>query len=328
MGTDLEVGIRYELAGVRVEEAGEAIFPVARLVEILRASTDEELSIEADDRRCRVNTSSSEYEMPSEDPKDFPDIPPPFSDVKYHEIAAGVLRRMIQRTVFAVGKDNTKYAMTGVLWEVEDKKAHLVATDTKRLALTTGPAIVPHAIEAKGQSHLVPTKAMSLLDRTLSEGDEDQLIQICLRPNDVLFRTKKSVIYSRLVEGRYPPYQGIIQDASKKAKVKVSIPVEPFLAAVRQAVMTDNESVRVTFQFSPGKLTLQAQGATTGKSKVEMKLDYDAAPISINFDPQYLVEMLRIVDGGEVLTLDLVDGNKPALFHSGDDYLYLVMPLA
>jgi DNA polymerase-3 subunit beta len=328
MGTDLEVGIRYELAGVRVEEGGEAILPVASLVGILRASPDEELSIEADDRRCRVNTSTSEYEMPSEDPRDFPDIPS-FTDANYHEITAGDLKRMVHRTAFAAGKDDTKYALKGVLWLVEEKKARLVATDTRRLAVCTGPAVIPNKIETKGQSHLIPPKAITLLERILTEGDDNQPIQIYLRANDALFRSEKSEIYSRLGEGRYPPYQGILQDAQKKAKVKVSIAVEPFLSAIRQAaIMTDNESVRVIFQFAPGKLTLQAQGATTGKSKVEMKIDYDAEPISINFDPQYLVEMLRIVDGSEILTLDLVDGNKPALFHSGDDYLYLVMPLA
>lgn len=328
MGTDLEVGIRYELAGVRVEEAGEAIFPVKRLESILRETPDEELQIDADERRCRVNTSASEYEMPTEDPKEFPDIPL-FNEQKYHEVTAGVLKRMIQRAIFAVGKDNTKYAMTGVLWEVEEKLVRLVATDTRRLAMTSGPAVVVNAAETKGHSHLVPTKAMSLLERTLGEGDDNQPIQICLRPNDVMFRAERSVIYSRLVEGRYPPYQAILQDAMKKAKIKIHMPVDPFLSAVRQAsVMTDNDSKRIVFRFAAGKLTLQAQGATTGRSKVEMPIDYDGGEVSINFDPQYLIELLRVLDGSQIIALDMVDGMKPVLFHGGEDYLYLVMPLA
>jgi DNA polymerase-3 subunit beta len=323
IGTDLEVGIRYELAGVRVEEAGEAILPASRLTSILRESPDAEVAVDADERRCKVSTTASEYEMPSEDPSAFPDVPA-FGDAKYHELTAGVLRTMIRRTTFAAAKQDTKYAITGILWEVEDKKARLVATDTRRLALAVGPATVTAPVETKGQSHLVPVKAMSLLERTLH--DDGELVKVCLRANDVLFQTEKATIVSRLLEGRYPPYRDIIP---KKAAAKIPLPVEGFLSAVRQAaIMTDEESKRVAFQFAPGKLTLQAHGAATGKSKVEMPLpDFSGAAISINFDPNFLIDMLKVLDPGEVVQLDLVDPQKPALFRAGEDYLYLVMPL-
>ena len=324
MATDLEIGIRYTLQGVRVDEEGEAILPVLRLVSILRESMDDELTVEADERRCRVSGSSSEYEMPSENPADFPDIPT-FSDAKYYELAAGDLQKMIRRTEFAAGKDETRFALAGVLWEVEDKKARLVATDSKRMALTVGPAVVQGGVDTKGQSHLVPTKAMSLLERNLSDGDADQPIRVCLRPNEVLFQTEKSVIYSRLKEGRYPPYRDIIP---KKANAKVALPVEGFLSAVRQAaIMTDDESKRVLFHFTANKLTLEAQGAATGRSKVEMKIEYEGPAIDISFDPQYLIEMLRVLEDEPDVTLELVDGMRPALFKCGDHYLYLVMPL-
>ena len=239
IATDLEIGIRYELLGVDVEQGGEAILPVNRLISILRESQDNDIAIDADERRCRVNTSSSEYEMPTEDPGDFPDIPV-FADSKFVEIPAGVLSSMIRRTVFAAAKQDTKFAITGILWEVEEKKLRLVATDTKRLAVTLGDLTVQGGLETKGQSHLVPTKAMNLLERTLSDGDDAQLIRISLRPNEALFQTDKSTIYTRLVEGRYPPYRDIIP---KKALAKIPLVVESFLGAVRQAaIMTDDES--------------------------------------------------------------------------------------
>jgi DNA polymerase III subunit beta len=322
VGTDLEVGIRYELVGVRVEEPGEAIFPISRLASILRESPDTDIAIDADERRCRVTTSSSEFEMPSEDPSAFPDVPS-FSDAKYHELTAGVLRTLIRRTSFAAAKQDTKYAITGILWEVEDKKVRLVATDTRRLAVAVGPTTISAPVDPKGQSHLVPVKAMSLLERTLN--DDNELVKVCLRPNDVLFRTEKATICSRLLEGRYPPYRDIIP---KKPSVKISLPVDGLLSAVRQAaIMADDESKRVAFGFSPGKLMLQAQGAATGKSKVELNIEFSSTPISINFDPNFVIDMLKVLDPGEPVQLDLVDAAKPALFRAGDDYLYLVMPL-
>ena len=324
MATDLELGIRLEVRSPQVREPGEAILPAAKLTSILRESTDDYLTIEADASRCVVTGQHNEFEMPGEDPADFPDIPQ-FGGDKYHELTAGTLRRMIRRTVFAAAKESTRYAMTGVVWELDAEHCRLVATDSKRLALTTGPAKAHggHAT-ANGQSHIVPTKAMALLERNLH--DDEEVIQVVLRPNEVLFRTERATIYSRLVEGRFPPYKEILP---KKANARIPLAVTPFMTAIRQAaIMTDDESKRVAFHFAPGKLTLEAQGAATGRSKVETELQYDGTPIDINFDPQYLIDMLKVLDAGDPLTLDLIDGSKPALFKSGAEYQYLVMPLS
>jgi DNA polymerase-3 subunit beta len=327
MATDLEIGVRYTLRGVQVEEAGEAILPAARLLAILRESGEEELTLEADDNRCLIRTPGSEFEMPSEDPADFPDIPT-FADNRCHELDAKTLRTMVRRTVFAAGKgDNARFNMSGVLWEVDGERVRLVATDSKRLAMAEGPAIGHGGHDTKGQSHLVPTKAMNLLERILQDDDEET-VRVSLRPNEVLFQTQKerATVYSRLVEGRYPPYREIIP---KKSSAKVPLPVERFLMAVRQAaIMTDEESKRVGFHFADGRLRLEAQGAATGRSKVEMPVEYDGPPLDISFDAQYVVEMLRVLEADEPLTLELTDGSRPALFRSDKNYMYLVMPLS
>ena len=165
---------------------------------------------------------------------------------------------------------------------------------------------------------------MSLLERNLQ--DDEEPVRVCLRPNEVLFRTGRAVIYSRLVEGRFPNYREVIP--LKKQTVKVALGVAPFLASVRQAaIMTDEESKRVTFTFTKGKLTLQAQAATTGRSKVEMPIVYDAKQIAIGFNPGFLVDMLRILPSEGEVILEMVDGGSPALFRHGDSYSYLVMPL-
>jgi DNA polymerase-3 subunit beta len=266
MATDRELGIRLDVRGLTVQEPGEAILPASRLVQILREAPDEELAIEADASACVVRGQQAEFEMPSEDPAHFPDLPT-FEEENYHELSAGALREMIRRTVFAAADgEATRFSTTGVLWELEGDQARLVATDGRRLALA-----------------------------------------------------------SRLVDGRFPPYRDAFP---KKPAVKVPLPVAPFFAAVRQAkIMTDDDSKRVTFAFAKGKLTLEARGATTGRSKVEMPLEYDAKPISIGFNPDVLVEMLRVLPDDADLLLELVDGNSPALFRQGGDYSYLVMPL-
>jgi len=323
MATDLELGIRLDVRSPVVVKAGAAIWPASKLLSILRESTDERLIVEADSERVMVTGERTEFEMPSEDPQNFPDFPSTI-DNKYHELTAGSLRTMIRRTVFAAAKESTRYAMTGVLWELEGPVARLVATDSKRLALVHGEANQVGGHETKGGQHLVPTKAMSLLERNLV--DDAELVKVAMHQNEVLFQSAKAVIYSRLVEGRYPPYKEIMP---KKSAIKIPLVVGPFLSAVRQAaIMTDEESKRVTFAFNSGKLTMQAQGAATGRSKVDLPIEYDGAKMEINFDPHYIIDLLKVLEADDPLVLELNDGSKPALFRSGPTYQYLVMPLS
>jgi DNA polymerase-3 subunit beta len=323
MATDLELGVRLEVRGVKVEEGGEAILPASRTIAILREATDEELQLEADADHCLVRGQFNEYEMAGEDPANFPDVPA-FTEEKYHELTAGTLREMIRRTIFAAATENPRYAVTGILWELENDQARLVATDGRRLAVMEASASAHGGHGTQGQTHVVPTKAMGLLERILQ--DPDETVKVTLRPNDALFKTERATIYSRLVEGRYPAYREVFP---KKQTVKMSLPAAAFHTAVRQsAIMTDEESKRVSFEFAKKKLTLQARGAETGRSKVEMPLDYEGKQITINFDPKFLTDMLRILDAEAPLTLELVDGNSPALFRSGERYSYIVMPLS
>jgi DNA polymerase-3 subunit beta len=322
MATDMEVGIRLDVQGLTILEPGEAIWPAAKLLAILRETRDDELTLSADPSACLVQGSSLEFEMPSEDPGLFPDLPV-FAEDKFHEIAAGSLREMIRRTVFAAAEETARYSMTGVLWELEGDTARLVATDGRRLALAQGAASEHGGHTTKGQAPVVPTKAMNLLERNLQ--DDDQTVKVCLRPNEVLFRTERGVIYSRLVEGRFPDYKQVMP---KKQGARIVLQAAPFQAAVRQAaIMTDEDSKRVTFRFSKNNLTLQAQGATAGRSKVELPVAYDGKTLEVGFNPAYLVDMLKVLPSDAELTLDLIDASSPALFRCGADYSYLVMPL-
>ena len=158
IATDMEVGIRLDVQGLTIEEPGEAILPASKLIQILRESRDAQLSIEADASACTVRGAHLEFEMPSEDPAQFPDFPH-FNDEKYHEITAGSLREMIRRTVFATADETARYSMTGVLWELDGDKAKLVATDGRRLALAEGIATSTGGHSTRGHAPVVAPAA-------------------------------------------------------------------------------------------------------------------------------------------------------------------------
>ena len=325
MGTDMEVGIRYELRGVKVGRAGAAIVPPGRLVSILRETGDLDITLDADAETTRIKLSTGRFELPGGDPEEFPDVPTFDAGGRHHEITAGVLRTLVKRTAFAAErKESTRWAVTGVLWEADNGKARLVATDTKRLAMTEGPAEVHGDPETKAASHLIPLKAVGILERNLA--DDGEVIRVALKANEAMFQTERALIHTKLVEGRFPPYRDIVP---KKSAVKLPLIAPEFLARVRQAaIMAEGDSKRVDFHFEAGKVTLSARGADTGMSEVEMELPgYEGGEIDIAFDPQYVTEMLRAIEGEPTVVLEMTDGQKPAVFRVGESYLYLVMPM-
>lgn len=323
LATDLELGICLEVPGLAVEEPGAMLLPAHRLLAILRESPDETLVFETTGQSCLVRGDRSEFELGGEDPAEFPDVPM-FSANASHEVSAGVLRELIRRTSFAAAVDSNRFAFTGVLCELDGLVARLVATDGRRLAVAEGEASAHEGHSTKGKVHILPTKALHLLERNLQ--DPDERIRVSLSANEALFQTTRATISTRLVEGRFPPYRDVFP---KKPAVKVTLPVAAFHAAVRQAaVMTDQESRKVVLGFAKGKLTLRAQGSDVGRSRIEMPLDYDGKPLEIAFNPQLLTDMLRALHGIEAVDLALTDVSSPVLFRCGQNYSYIVMPLA
>ena len=120
---DTEVGIRYEMRGVMVKRAGSGILPINQLTQILRETSDDEISLDANEEGTVAKVGTSRFELPTRPVEEFPDIPEFNDEGRYHEITAGILRTMINRTAFAADKKDSasRFALKGVLWEAEGK---------------------------------------------------------------------------------------------------------------------------------------------------------------------------------------------------------------
>src|SRR5262249_7740137 len=155
------------------------------------------------------------------------------------------------------------------------------------------------------------------------------LVRVGLRTNDALFQTERAMIYTSLLQGKFPPYREIFAKTRKETTQKVPLPTEAFLARVRQAaIMTDDESKRVDMVFEAGRVTMTARGAQTGSSEVVLELpEFEGERTEIAFDSNYLIEFLRALDGEPTVTLEMSTGLRAALFTCSADYAYLVMPL-
>lgn len=321
--TDLEsVGISMEVRGVQVEEPGDLLLPTGRVNSILRECNDQELKIEGNEDGTTIRGQFSEFELPGEDPEQYPTVVA-FEGEKYHSIPSGQLKEMIHRTIFAAATESARYALTGVMWELNDDKVRLVATDGKRMAVVDGKGEAHGGHSTGSATPVVPTKVMQLLDKNLSDGDEPVLVRIST--NDALFKVGKAEIYGRLVEGRYPTYREVFP---KKTAVKIPLMVGPLSSVVRQAaILTDEDTRGVDFHFAKGTLTLQAKVAEKGRAKIQLPVAYDAKAMTTTFDPKLVLDMLRVLEADTEITLELVENNTVALFTIPGDYSYIVVPL-
>lgn len=324
-GTDSEVAIRYELAGVEAEADGETLLPTNHIMAILRESTDNSLMLELKDDAVMVRVGTSEFRLQAADPLEFPPVPA-FEATAFHTLEGPALKEAIRRTVFATDVESTRYALGGVLLEREAETVTLAATDSRRLAVVKIAAQVEGEPEEGNAIPVIPAKAMTLIERSIQEDEEDSRVAVSVQANDVLVKSGNATIASRLVEGRFPRYRDVIPTDSK---VSIDLVVGTFLSVVRQAqIVTNDESRGVDFTFGDGTLRLESQAADVGQSKIEMPIAYDGENLSITFDPRFVSDFLRVLEPEKTVRLDLIDSESAAVFHTDDAYTYVIMPLS
>jgi DNA polymerase-3 subunit beta len=307
-----------------VQVPGSAILQLSRFGPILRESSDEQLRLEADGQGTIVRGARSEFKLPGENPAEFPSVAD-FNEAKYHELPARLLRELIRRTTFATDNESSRYALGGVLLEFGEQQIIAVGTDGRRLAKMEVPAQSIGGHQTGDSMTIVPAKAMQLIERALTDGDAE--IQVAARANEILVRSPRATIYSRLVEGRFPKWRDVLPQRSGTQKIELK--VGALHSAVRQAaIITSEESRGVDFTFQDGTLILSGRAAEVGQSRVELPIGYDGPAISITLDPRYVNDFLKVLDPERNFTLDLKDAESAAVGQTDDGYAYVIMPLA
>jgi DNA polymerase-3 subunit beta len=324
MATDLEIGVRSQVDGIEVETAGVAVLPVDRFGRILRESSDTKLRLESDPQGTVVRGDRSKFELPGINPDEFPAVAE-FGEEKYIELPAALFRLLIERTVFATDTESSRYALGGVLVELDAEKIIAVGTDGRRLAKMEGPGTVVGGYEHGDSMTIIPTRAMQLIDRALADAEGD--VQLAPRPNDVLVKTPRATIFSRLVEGRFPKWREVFPQ--RQDSVKIEMTVGPVYAALRQAAIVASEESRgIDFAFNQGSLVMVGQTAEVGQSRIELPIPYDGEQIEITLDHRFLSDFLRVLDGEKPFALDVKNAEEAAVCTTDDGYGYVVMPLA
>ena len=321
--TDLEMGLRIAVPQVEVQEDGETVVPADKLLQIVRTCDDSTLTLVSDGHALNIEAAGSHFKVYGFDAKEFPPVRD-FSEAAVDcQMKSRELQTLVMRTAFAAATEHSRYAINGLLFERKGKKLRLVATDGRRLAMAQG--------EVKGgegnKSCIIPTKAMTLLIKLLR--DPDETVRVAIEENQVLFcagdEPGSAVLSSNLVEGAFPPFEDVIPKDQDK---KVSCDTALLLGAIRRAALLTNEESRgVRMSFADDKLTLTSRAPEMGEAEVELALEkYEGDPLEIGFNPGFIADALKVVDGGKVI-VELKAPNKPGVLRTGADFTYVLMPV-
>ncbi|HYC77948.1 MAG TPA: DNA polymerase III subunit beta [Planctomycetota bacterium] len=318
LATDLEVALRYRVPLDVVEEGGDVVIPVGRVQGILRESTADRIVFTSDDRNVQIVAGNGRFRIQGEDPEEFPVIPA-FEDQKALAIPREAFRAMVRKTHFAAARERSRFAFNGVRLQVDGDEVRMIATDGKRMAVKMTPVDNPEKIAA---GHIIPTKGLLTFEKVVT--DDDPVVRVSVDDRQVMIKTQRAEVSSRLVEGAFPRYETVIP---KETPLSASFPRETLLRAMRQAkLLTNEESRSVRLSFDDGKMVISARAMDVGDARVELETTVEGTPVETAFNPDFMIEGLSAMDGDKVV-LRISGRDTPALLDGEKDYQYVVMPV-
>ena len=314
---DHEVGLRFRVRQVEVSTPGETLVACDRLLAIIRESTDETMSFEKEEDLLHIRGSDSHYQIVGQNVREFPPVPDMEGEPDF-TIKVGALKNGVDKTLFAAARESTRYAINGVLWQKRGKQLRLIATDGRRLAMSNATL---EKADDKEVEAIVPTKALALFSRLHFDADEP--VEVRITTNQVVLRTEKATISSVLVEGNFPKWEDVVPRDNDK---EFTLDTGEFLSAVKRAALLANvESKGIAMRLLGKRMELSSRSAEQGEALVNMEVAYNGEDMRIGFNPEFLIEALKVCD--DKMTFKLKDSSKPGLIRSGKDFEYVVMPV-
>jgi len=324
--TDMDL----EIAGsvpAQVGGNGTTTAPAHTLYDIVRKlpeGAQVEVTASGDKGSMTVRAGRSVFSLACLPPEDYPlmasgDLPHAFT------LAAADLKRLIDRTRFAISTEETRYYLNGIYVHAAKSEGvamlRAVATDGHRLArmelpLPEGASGMPGVI--------VPRKAVMELRKLLDEVSED--VTISLSETKIRFVLADTVLTSKLIDGTFPDYDRVIPTGNDKV---LEVVCKDFAAAVdRVSTISTEKSRAVKLSLERGSLTLSATSPENGTASEEIEARYTASPIEIGFNSRYLLDIAQQIEG-EGARFAIADAASPTLVRDSTDTsaLYVLMPM-
>ncbi len=326
LATDLEVGLRSRCQA-SVSKKGSLTLPAKKLYEIIKALPETDVRIEEDKSGVKVAADRFDSRMQTLPREDFPTLPDGTGSYTA-TLPRDVVKHMVAKTQFAITGEDTRYFLNGALFIQRSDSMSLVSTDGHRLALITVPRDKARS-RAKSDDEervILPRKTLLELGKLLSEGEGD--IQYERGENHLFFEVGGRLLISRMIDGQFPAFERVIPKGNDK---RVEFDRDRLTSAVKRVALLSNERSRaVKFQIDKGKVEIASSSPEFGEAKEVVMVDYTAAPVTICFNAQYVLDFLGAVESDSI-GLEFKDEMSQAVMKpigaEGYDYTYVIMPM-
>jgi len=289
MGTDLDTFLVTNARGT-VDKPGVVTVPARRFLEIVKELPADVVDVASSSSGITLQSGQGKFRLVGTDPDEFPAVPD-ISEESVFAVKGDTLDRLVKQTVYAVTTDFTRAELTAVFVKSEGGELRFVATDGHRLARASDKDDYP-----TWGGILIPPKALSLVQKQLPEAIET--ISLSTSKRYCLFNLGNSRLYTRLLDGNYPPVEDVIPSNNE---VLATVDRDMLIAVLRRvSVMSESTTKQLKLSLTEGQLGLSVQTQNVGEAEETIPAGYDGPEFNIGYNATYLLELLRTMKTEEV----------------------------
>lgn len=320
-GTDLEVEI---VGRIQLEEApgdGEITVPAKKFLDICRALPDgSTIEFSLKDQKVTVKSGRTRFTLSTLPANEFPAVEQGSNDLSF-SCEQKEVKRLIDRTSFAMAQQDVRYYLNGMLWEVRPGELRVVATDGHRLAMCTRPVAIDIADPRQA---IVPRKGVIELSRLLDDSETE--VEVSLGSSHIRATTNGYTFTSKLVDGKFPDYERVLPKGGDKIVIGNRADLKQAFA--RTSILSNEKYRGVRLELEAGMLTIIANNPEQEEAQDQVAVDYAGDSLEVGFNVSYLQDVANVLDS-ENIKVTLSDSNSSALLEEPEnsDSAYVVMPM-
>ncbi|MEH6988310.1 MULTISPECIES: DNA polymerase III subunit beta [Bacillales] len=309
---------------VEIKQPGAIVLQAKFFSEIVKKLPTDSVEISVENHlQTVIRSGKSEFNLNGLDAEEYPHLPQ-IEEEKMFKIPTDLLKAMVRQTVFAVSTSETRPILTGVNWKVENGTLTCIATDSHRLALRKAQI---ETTASETYNVVIPGKSLSELSKILD--DNNDLIDIVITENQVLFKAEHLLFFSRLLEGNYPDTSRLIPSDSK---TDVVVNTKEFLQAIDRASLLAKEGRNNVVKLSTidgGVIEISSNTPEVGKVVEEVQSkSVEGEDLKISFSAKFMMDALKALEGSEI-TISFTGAMRPFIIKPLNDesILQLILPV-